>query len=95
MSTVDVASRPIKMQSERASNALSLGLVTSYLALIVGLLAAYVFYDEGYTAFNKPAVFFNIAWYLQHRFRTGADVSRAMPYLALGFAFQSDLLDGG
>lgn len=61
----------------------------------VGLLAAYVFYDEGYTAFNKPAVFFNIAWYLQHRFRTGADVSRAMPYLALGFAFQSDLLDGG
>jgi hypothetical protein len=61
----------------------------------LGLLAAYVFYDEGYTAFNKPAVLFNIAWYLQHRFRTGADVNRAMPYLLLGFAFQSDLLGGG
>ncbi|KFE63024.1 hypothetical protein [Hyalangium minutum] len=60
----------------------------------VGLLAAYVFYDEGYTAFNKPAVILNVAWYLQHRFRTGADVNRAMPYLLLGFAFQSDLLDG-
>jgi hypothetical protein len=61
----------------------------------VGLLAAYVFYDEGFTAFNKPAVILNAAWYLQHRFRTGADVSRAMPYLLLGFAFQSDLLSGG
>lgn len=60
----------------------------------VGLLAAYVFYDEGYTAFNKPAVILNVSWYLQHRFRTGADVNRAMPYLLLGFAFQSDLLDG-
>lgn len=60
----------------------------------VGLLAAYVFYDEGYTAFNKPALILNVAWYLEHRFRTGADVSRAMPYILLGFAFQSDLLEG-
>jgi hypothetical protein len=60
----------------------------------VGLLAAYVFYDEGYTAFNKPAVILNVAWYLQHRFRTGAEVSQALPYVVLGFAFQSDLLDG-
>jgi hypothetical protein len=61
----------------------------------LGLLAAYVFYDEGYTAFNKPAVILNVAWYLRHRYRTGADVSRAMPYVVLGFAFQSDLLGGG
>ncbi|HYI03228.1 hypothetical protein, partial [Hyalangium sp.] len=60
----------------------------------VGLLAAYVFYDRGYTAFNKPAVLLNVAWYLQHRYRTGAEVSRAVPYVVLGFAFQSDLLDG-
>ncbi|WP_224240079.1 hypothetical protein [Hyalangium gracile] len=59
----------------------------------VGLLAAYIFYDEGYTAFNKPAVLLNVAWYLQHRFRTGQEVSRAMPYLLLAFSFQSDLLD--
>ena len=44
MSTVDVASRPIKLQSERATTALSLGLVTTYLSLIVGLpIAALVF----------------------------------------------------
>jgi hypothetical protein len=60
----------------------------------VGLLAAYVFYDEGYTAFNKPALILNVAWYLQHRYRTGLEVSRAVPYAVLGFAFQSDLLGG-
>jgi hypothetical protein len=60
----------------------------------VGLLAAYVFWDEGYTAFNKPAVLLNVAWYLTHRYRTGAEVSQAVPYVILGFAFQSDLLDG-
>src|ERR671911_2170501 len=44
MSTVDVASRPVKMQSERATTALSLGLVTTYLSLIVGLpIAALIF----------------------------------------------------
>jgi hypothetical protein len=61
----------------------------------LGLLAAYVFYDEGYTAFNKPAVILNVAWYLRHRYRTGADVNQAVPYVVLGFAFQSDLLGGG
>jgi hypothetical protein len=60
----------------------------------IGLLAAYVFYDEGYTAFNKPAVILNVAWYLRHRYRTGADVNPMMPYVVLGFAFQSDLLGG-
>ncbi|WP_224367459.1 hypothetical protein [Hyalangium versicolor] len=60
----------------------------------LGLLAAYVFYDEGYTAFNKPAIILNVAWYLRHRYRTGVEVSRAVPYALLGFAFQSDLLDG-
>ena len=44
MSTVDLASRPIKLESERATTALSLGLVTTYLSLIVGLpIAALVF----------------------------------------------------
>ena len=44
MSTVDVAARPVKLQSERASTALSLGLVTTYLSLIVGLpIAALIF----------------------------------------------------
>ncbi|HEX8703545.1 MAG TPA: hypothetical protein VF815_32215 [Myxococcaceae bacterium] len=60
----------------------------------LGILAAYVFYDEGYTSFNKPAVILNVAWYLRHRYRTGAEVNRSVPYVLLGFAFQSDLLGG-
>jgi len=44
MSTVDIVSRPAKIHSERASTALSLGLVTTYLSLIVALpIAALVF----------------------------------------------------
>lgn len=58
----------------------------------VGLLGAYVFFDDGYTAFNKPAAIVNVAWYLKHRWRAGQDVSQAIPYVVLGFAFQSDLL---
>ncbi len=57
-----------------------------------GLLAAYTFYDDGYTRFNKPSVLLITSWYLQHSFRTGQDVSRAVPYFVLGFAWQSDLL---
>ena len=44
MSTLETAAKPIRMQSERASTALSLGLVTTYLSLIVGLpIAALIF----------------------------------------------------
>ncbi len=44
MSTVETAAKSIRMQSESASTALSLGLVTTYLALIVGLpIAALIF----------------------------------------------------
>lgn len=59
-----------------------------------GLLAAYTFYDRGYTAFNKPSLLLITSWYLTHRYRTGGDVSQAVPYFVLGFAFQSDLLGG-
>jgi sulfate transport system permease protein len=44
MSTVDVAARPARIESERASTALSLGFVMTYLTLIVALpIAALVF----------------------------------------------------
>jgi hypothetical protein len=70
----------------------------------LGLFAAYTFHDRGPTRFNKPTLIFIASWYLQHRYRTGepdtlpiggrADdyVSRAFPYLLLGFAFESDFL---
>ena len=44
MSVFQATARPVRMQSERASTALSLGLVTTYLSLIVALpIAALVF----------------------------------------------------
>ena len=59
-----------------------------------GVLAAYTLWDDGYTAFNKPTVLLISSWYLKHRYRTGADVARLVPYVVVGFAFQSDLLGG-
>ena len=70
----------------------------------LGVFAAFTLRDRGPTKFNKPTIVLIASWYLSHRFRTGApDVmrpnevaddftSRAIPYLLLGFAFESDLL---
>jgi hypothetical protein len=38
---------------------------------------------------HEPGV---AAWYLEHRYRTGADVSAAVPYLLGGVSFQSDFV---
>ncbi|MBK9033760.1 MAG: hypothetical protein IPL61_21255 [Myxococcales bacterium] len=69
----------------------------------LGLFAAYTFRDDGPSRFNKPTVVVIASWYLAHRYRLGepdaiptgqtADdyVSRAFPYLLVGFAFESDL----
>jgi hypothetical protein len=70
----------------------------------LGLFAAYTLKDVGPSTFNKPTVILIASWYLNHRWRTGEPgtlpsgtrsddyVSRAFPYLLLGFAFESDLL---
>jgi hypothetical protein len=68
----------------------------------LGPLFAYTFFDRGYTRFNKPTLVVITAWYLDHRYRTGAAASEVVPsvfarsggipYVVLGFAFQSDLL---
>ena len=69
----------------------------------LGLFAAYTFHDRWPSRFNKPTVILIASWYLDHRWRAGAPaalpagataddyVSRAMPYLLVGFAFESDL----
>lgn len=59
----------------------------------LGALVAYTFHDHGYSRFNRPTVLLITSWYLSHRWRTGEDVGREVPYVALGFAFQSDFLD--
>ena len=58
----------------------------------LGALLAYTFFDQGFTTFNKPTVFLNAAWYVQHRFRTGSEGQRWMPYLLAGVSFTSDFL---
>lgn len=65
----------------------------------IGPLVAYTFFDRGYTRFNKPTLLLIVNWYVEHRYRTGAAAtallpgvfvnSPALPYVVLGFAFQS------
>ena len=56
-----------------------------------GPLLAYVFFDDPNTAFNKPAILLILNWNIKHRFRTGRDVSAAVPYVVLGFKFEGTL----
>lgn len=58
----------------------------------LGPILALTFFDRGYVNFNKPTLLVIVNWYAQHRWRTGADVSAAVPYAVIGFAFTSDLI---
>jgi hypothetical protein len=70
----------------------------------LGLFAAYTLRDDGPSRFNKPTLILIASWYLSHKYRTGepdtlpidhtADdyVSRAVPYIIAGFAFESDFI---
>lgn len=58
----------------------------------VGPLIAWRFFDEPGATFNQPTILVLAQWYLQHRWRTGADVDQAIPYLAAAFAFSGELL---
>ncbi|CAN5833675.1 hypothetical protein BH11MYX3_BH11MYX3_36610 [soil metagenome] len=70
----------------------------------LGLFGAYTLRDTGPSHFNKPTVILIVSWYLSHKYRTGAPgtlpadhatddyVSRAVPYVLAGFAFESDFI---
>ena len=70
----------------------------------LGLFLAKTFRDDGPSRFNKPTLILILSWYLTHKYRAGepgtlpmnhtADdyISRAMPYVILGFAFESDFM---
>lgn len=59
----------------------------------VGPLFAWQFHDRGPGArFNKPTIFALAQWWAQHPYRTGAEQPVGLPLIALGFAFQGDLL---
>ncbi len=48
-------------------------------------------FDYPGARFNKPAVIFLAQWWLRHRWRTGAEVTPALPYAVVGFQFEGDL----
>ncbi|HYO51898.1 hypothetical protein [Archangium sp.] len=54
----------------------------------VGPFLAYTFYDKPDRLFNAPTLVLISQWFLRHRYRTGAEVSQAMPWIALAFQFK-------
>ncbi|GMU60056.1 MAG: hypothetical protein AMXMBFR34_18190 [Myxococcaceae bacterium] len=58
----------------------------------VGPFLGYTFKSEDGAKFNNPTVFLLIQWFLKHPYRTGVDVSRALPLLGVGFQFTGDFL---
>jgi hypothetical protein len=53
----------------------------------IGPMVAYSFNTRERSSFNRPTLFVNAAWYLKHPNRTGA-----LPYIATGFSFTTDLV---
>ena len=60
----------------------------------VGPFLAYTFFSEPGAAFDQPTLILIGNWWLKHPFRTGEDVSQAMPYIVVGFRFAGELWRG-
>ncbi len=58
----------------------------------IGPALLYTIYDKPERRFNKPTLILLTQWWARHRYRTGADVSGAVPAIVLGFLFEGDLL---
>ena len=56
----------------------------------VGPLLTVTFNERRHGWFNAPTVIAMASWYLGHRYRTGEDVSGAVPYVLFGFQFRGD-----
>jgi hypothetical protein len=48
-------------------------------------------FDYPGARFNKPALIVLTQWWLRHRWRTGDQLSPALPYAVVGFQFEGDL----
>jgi len=57
----------------------------------VGPAVLYTFFNRPHQRFNKPTLIVLVQWWAAHRFRTGVDVSAAIPYFVLGFRFEGDI----
>lgn len=58
----------------------------------LGALVAWTVSKNPLGRFDRPTLILIAQWHLKHRWRTGQDVSTALPYLALAFSFRGDLL---
>ncbi len=58
----------------------------------LGPNVAWRFFKEPTHRFN-PMLVMGVSWFLTHRYRTGLDVSRALPQIAVTFVFWGDVLD--
>ncbi len=52
-------------------------------------------FDSDDPLFAEPTLILIVNWWLQHRFRTGADVSAAVPYVIFGLSFRGELWSSG
>jgi hypothetical protein len=53
-------------------------------------MGVWTFYQRPKQVVNMMTLIVQAGFYLQHRYRTGADVNEGVPYLLGGFAFQAD-----
>ncbi|MBS2022023.1 MAG: hypothetical protein JST92_06405 [Deltaproteobacteria bacterium] len=58
----------------------------------IGPLVAYKLFTHPGQWLTSPTVFLLAQTWLKHRYRTGAETSQAVPFVALGIAFWGDLL---
>ena len=58
----------------------------------LGPIVAFRLDSDPGARFDNPTIMLLAQWHLQHRWRTGADVTVGLPYIALGFLFRGDLL---
>ena len=58
----------------------------------IGPLISYTFSSDPGAVVDSLGGFMLINWYLSHRFRTGEDVSQAVPYFAIGMTVTGNLL---
>lgn len=58
----------------------------------LGPIIAYTFHSRDGAAFNMPTVVLLTQWWLDHRYRAGAESSQALPMAAIAFRFHGDLL---
>jgi len=57
----------------------------------VGPLLAYVLDSSIGGRFERPTILLLTQWHIRHRWRTGADVDRAVPHVGLGFTIRGTL----